>query len=130
MTPSRVLAPQPSFLPYLIWNSASLKHPKSLLVKQLVDIYVTLSELKSFVELNQTGFGKVLKKYEKVLGAKLREEYLAKVDAHYPFLGTSKYKLDQMIEKLVVWYARITCDGKVQIATTELSSHLREHIGM
>ncbi|KAJ3366326.1 low-affinity phosphate transporter, partial [Kappamyces sp. JEL0680] len=127
-TPGRILLPQPSFLPYLIWSSPSLKHSKSLFIKQLTEIFVNLSELKGYVDINQTGFGKVLKKYEKVVGAKLKESYLAKVDRNYPFLATTKEKLDEAIERLTLWYARIATDGKTQMAATDLNSHLREHI--
>jgi phosphate transporter len=81
------------------------------------------------VEINETGFSKVLKKYEKVVGAKLKQDYLQKVEEQYPFLETTKNGLNGAIERLIQWYARIATDGKTQVAQSDLKSHLREHIG-
>ena len=120
--------PMPGFLPYLIWSSASLKAQAETLSKRAVEVYVHLSELRDFVDINETGFGKVLKKYEKVVGGRIREEYLQKVQAQAPFMQTSKDNLDFAIEKLVQWYARIATDGKIKPAESELRTHLKEHV--
>lgn len=118
----------PGFLPFLIWSSASLKSLRQQLMKRAVDLFVLFCELRDFVDINETGFSKVLKKYEKVLGAKVKVQYLQKVEEQYPFLASTKTKLDQSIEVLTQWYARIATDGKIQIAQGDLKSHLREHI--
>ncbi|KAK1820954.1 low-affinity phosphate transporter [Friedmanniomyces endolithicus] len=41
------------------------------LKKRIVNLYVDVSELRSFVQLNEKGFSKVLKKYDKVLDRNL-----------------------------------------------------------
>ena len=84
---------------------------------------------RDYVEINETGFGKVLKKYEKVVGGKLKQSYLSKTEVQYPFLETSKLSLNDTIERLIQWYARIATDGKTLMAASDLKSHLREHIG-
>ncbi|KAJ3309189.1 low-affinity phosphate transporter [Boothiomyces sp. JEL0838] len=124
----RQAVPRPGFLPYLIWSSGSLKHMRQQFSKRLTNMYLVLSELKDYVEINETGFQKVLKKYEKVVGAKLKSEYLEKVENEYPFLATTKAQISDAIERLVQWYARVAADGKIQLAQTSLKSHLREHI--
>jgi hypothetical protein len=58
--------PHPGFLPYLIWSSGSLKVQRQILIKRATSLYVLLSELLNYVEINQNGFSKCLKKYEKV----------------------------------------------------------------
>ncbi|KAI8896582.1 SPX domain-containing protein, partial [Globomyces pollinis-pini] len=120
--------PRPGFLPYLIWSSGSLKHHRQQFLKQAINLFVVFCELKDYVEINETGFSKVLKKYEKVVGTKLKAEYLEKVESEYPFLPTTKAKLTEAIDRLIQWYARIATDGKIGIAQNELKSHLREHI--
>jgi hypothetical protein len=118
----------PGFLPYLIWSSNSLKAHRNQFSKRVTHLFVVLCELRDYVEINETGFGKVLKKYEKVLGAKIKAEYLQVVDGQYPFLQSTKAKLAEKIDILIHWYARIATDGKVQMAQADLKSHLREHI--
>ena len=124
----RVLQPQPSFLPYLIWSSPSLKHTKNALTKRLTHTFVLLCDLRDYVDINETGFSKVLKKYEKVVGGKVKQSYLALLETRYPFLPTTKKELNETIDRLVAWYARIASDGKIQVASSDLKSHLREHI--
>ena len=120
--------PIPGFLPYLIWSSASLKFQAEALSKRAIELYVRLCELRDFADINETGFGKVLKKYDKVLGANMREQYMQKVLGQIPFMQSSKDNIELAIEKLVQWYARIATDGKIKPAEAELRTHLKEHV--
>jgi phosphate transporter len=119
---------RPGFLPYLMWSSNSLSVIRQQFIKKVTGLFVTFCELQNYVEINKTGFSKVLKKFEKVLGSKIKSEYLTVVEEQYPFLQSTKTRLGDAIEKLIQWYARIATDGKVVLAQIELKSHLREHI--
>jgi phosphate transporter len=99
------------------------------LKKRTVSLYVTLCELRSFIQLNKTGFGKVLKKYDKTLDRKLRSAYLkAKVETAYPFQQDTTNRLNANIEKLETAYADLVTKGDVDLARRELRLHLREHV--
>jgi phosphate transporter len=64
------------------------------LKKRLVSIYVSLCELRSFIQLNRTGFTKVLKKFDKILDRKLKTEYIAEhVEPAYPFQKATMTRL-------------------------------------
>ncbi len=117
-----------SFLATLMWSSEGLKKQKSVHAKNIVELYVAMSELQEYVDINQTGFSKVLKKYEKVVGAKLKAKYLARLESAYPFLVSTKGSLQHALDQLVILYARINTEGKLSEASSDLKSHLQEHI--
>lgn len=99
------------------------------LKKRAVSLYVTLCELRSFIQLNKTGFSKVLKKYDKTLDRKLKNSYLkANVDTAYPFQQETTDRLNANIEKIESAYADIVTKGDVDLARRELRLHLREHV--
>ncbi|KAH0189542.1 SPX domain-containing protein, partial [Aureobasidium melanogenum] len=99
------------------------------LKKRTVSLYVTLCELRSFIQLNKTGFGKVLKKYDKTLDRKLKDTYIeAKVDTAYPFQPETIDRLNANIEKIETAYADLVTKGDVDLARRELRLHLREHV--
>lgn len=99
------------------------------LKKRTISLYVSLCELKSFIQLNQTGFKKAGKKYDKVCNRDVRREYLEKVVAPaYPFRDTTMTHLDANVAKVEKIYADIVTKGDVQAARRELRLHLREHV--
>src|SRR5438067_1983786 len=49
-----------------LWSPTLLEEKRIRLKKRTIDLFVWLSELKSFVSLNHTGFSKILKKYDKI----------------------------------------------------------------
>lgn len=102
----------PSYFINLMWTSASLKHRRASIATRLTDLYVALCELAEFVELNETGFSKVLKKYDKVVGCKLKISYLPIVERSYPFLSSTKRNLTRSIDHVTLLYARIATEGK------------------
>lgn len=117
------------YIPSLIWSSRSLKQQRHKFTKRATEIFILTCELKDYVELNYTGFSKILKKYDKVTGNKLRGQYMAtKVDLAYPFRPQTRENLNHTIDKIVSVYARIDTDGKFSLALAELKGHLREHI--
>ncbi|KAF1345455.1 SPX domain-containing protein [Delphinella strobiligena] len=99
------------------------------LKKRAVSLYVSLCELRSFIQLNKTGFSKVLKKYDKIVDRKLKSSYIKKnVDPAYPFQQETLDHLNGNIEKIEQIYADIVTGGDIDIARRELRLHLREHV--
>ena len=99
------------------------------LKKRIINLYVSVCELRSFIQLNQTGFGKVLKKYDKILDRKLKKSYLdEKVKPAYPFLASTMDNLNDHLQQVETAYAGIVTKGDVETARSELRLHLREHV--
>ena len=99
------------------------------LKKRIISIYVSLAELKSFIQLNQTGFKKAAKKYDKVCDRDIKKTYLEKVvEPSYPFQPSTMAKLDQHIQDTEKIYADIVTKGDMSLAKRELRLHLREHV--
>ncbi|KAH9874927.1 hypothetical protein J1614_004415 [Plenodomus biglobosus] len=99
------------------------------LKKRAVSIYVLLCELRSYIQLNKTGFEKVLKKYDKILDRKLKDVYLNKhVYPAYPFQQSTMDRLTRNIERMEAAYAQICTKGDIAEAKRELRLHLREHV--
>lgn len=69
----------PIYLPYLLWNTPSLADKKETFKQKMKETFIRMTDLHDFVEINETGVGKVLKKYEKVVGGVVRGEYMEKV---------------------------------------------------
>ena len=99
------------------------------LKKRTVSVYVSLCELRSFIQLNKTGFEKVLKKFDKILDRKLKSQYLNKyVYPAYPFQQSTMDRLTQKLEHVEQAYSQICTKGDVAEAKRELRLHLREHV--
>lgn len=99
------------------------------LKKRLIECYVSLCELRSFIELNKTGFAKALKKYDKTLDRSLRRDYLASVvHPATPFTDSTMAEIDRHIENVEGVYAGIVTKNNKQFARRELRLHLREHV--
>lgn len=97
--------------------------------KNLISVYVQLCELRSFIQLNRTGFSKILKKYDKILDRKLRASYLAdEISPAYPFQDVVMERLSENIASVEEVYARLVTQGKVDEAKRELRLNLREHV--
>lgn len=100
-----------------------------MLKKRIISLYVQLCELKSYVQLNKTGFRKVLKKFDKILDRKYRPVYTAKyVDPAYPFQDDTMRGLEDNIANMENAYTAIVTNGDVEAAKKDLRSHLREHV--
>ncbi|KAI4115838.1 MAG: hypothetical protein LQ345_003635 [Seirophora villosa] len=107
----------------------SLFASRVTLKKRTVTLYVSLCELKSFIQLNKTGFAKALKKYDKILDRNLKSKYLKEsVNPAHPFRETTMQQLDDNIQDIERVYADIMTQGDVEAAKRELRLHLREHV--
>lgn len=99
------------------------------LKKRAISLYVQLCELKSFVQLNKTGFTKVLKKYDKILDRSLKSKYVEMfVTPSYPFRPDTIKHIEENIRRMEQAYADVVTQGDVSIAKKELRLHLREHV--
>ena len=99
------------------------------LKKRTISLYVSLCELKSFVQLNKTGFSKVCKKYDKTLNRGLKSAYIKdSVAPAYPFKSETMQHIDENIKNMERVYAGVITNGDVERARRELRLHLREHV--
>ncbi|ODA83908.1 hypothetical protein RJ55_02425 [Drechmeria coniospora] len=100
-----------------------------MLKKRIISLYVQLCELKSYAQLNRTGFTKVLKKFDKILDKELKAAYIrAHVDPAYPFKDETKKVIEESIAKMEAAYAAVVTAGDADLAKRDLRSHLREHV--
>lgn len=123
---SLTLATQPSAIP-----SPEHKRHSTALQKRTVDLFVMLSELKTYVTLNHTAFSKILKKYDKITDNVLKPYYLTSyVDCAFPFKATTRARLDERIQETEHGYVLLvtTDDVTEEFAMAELKMHLREHV--
>jgi phosphate transporter len=99
------------------------------LKKRAISLYVQLCELKSFVQLNKTGFTKVLKKYDKICDRSLKSKYIETfVSPAYPFRPETMAHIEENIQRMEKAYADVVTQGEVDVAKRELRLHLREHV--
>lgn len=99
------------------------------LKKRMVGLYVSLCELRSFVQLNKTGFSKVLKKYDKTLDRNLRSMYIAEsVEGQYAFRPETMNHINDRITQVEQAYATMNTAGNIDQARRELRLDLREHV--
>jgi len=102
---------------------------EALLRRRLIDTFVLLSELKSYVALNYLGFQKIVKKHDKLARSNTLQTYMSTVvDLAPPFTQESRNQLDDQILRLQAIYARTCTKGSMSQAAKELRSHLREYI--
>lgn len=96
---------------------------------QLISLYVSLSELESYVELNRMAFEKILKKHDKVLEANLRGQYLKKMvlDSR-TFMPQTMEALRAQISRVEHIYANAFCNGHVSLAVRQMKTHLRDQV--
>lgn len=100
-----------------------------MLKKRFISLYVSLCELKSFIQLNKTGFSKALKKFDKTLDRDLRQSYMeSSVLPAYPFRPSTVQRLEENISKIEKAYADVVTKGDIGQARSELRLHLREHV--
>lgn len=97
--------------------------------RRITDVFVAMSELKQFVQLNETGMKKILKKYDKILGSSLKDAYLGQVvKSQYAFRSSTREQLDQYITTLTQYYAKVVTSGDMTLAVAQLKGHLREQV--
>ena len=99
------------------------------LKKRAIGLYVNVSELRSFIQLNRTGFSKVLKKYDKIIDRRLKNGYItANIEPAHAFQKSTMAHLQECLERLEVAFADLVSNGDVAEAKRQLRLHLREHV--
>lgn len=114
-----------------VWTSESnyARDVRFLFKRRITNLFVSFSSLKSYLELNYSGFRKILKKYDKVLDSDLQGRYMHDVvEDAVPFTRNSKDKLNGAINQLIGLYAKCVTSGDSSAALQELKLHLRENI--
>ncbi|KAH7929221.1 Sodium/sulfate symporter [Leucogyrophana mollusca] len=100
-----------------------------LFKRRITNLYVSLSSLKSYVEVNHSGFRKILKKYDKVTYSELKDCYMHDVvENALPFTQESKERLNNSVGQLVEMYAKCVTRGDKTSALQQLKLHQRENI--
>ncbi|KZT65890.1 SPX-domain-containing protein [Daedalea quercina L-15889] len=100
-----------------------------LFKRRITNLYLTATSLRSYAELNYSGFRKILKKYDKVTDSALQEHYLHDVvEQAPPFAQAAKDRLGAHIATLVGLYTKCVTRGDHRAAQRQLRLHQREHI--
>ena len=108
------------------------KQKQSILKQSIVNLYIDLSQLKSFIELNKMGFSKITKKADKVLKLNIKAELIQTGKFYkdtYIFQKDTFTTLSEKISELITFYSIITNQtSDVLEAKEELKSALHDHI--
>ncbi|KAG6888170.1 hypothetical protein C0992_009446 [Termitomyces sp. T32_za158] len=114
-----------------IWSSKSdyAYDIRLLFKRKITTSYVAVANLKSYVEVNYSGFRKILKKYDKVTYSELKDRYMHHVvETSYPFMRESKDRLEDARIRLVDLYTKCVTNGDRRLASQQLKLHQRENI--
>jgi phosphate transporter len=114
-----------------IWTARSdyAYDTRILFKRRITTIYISFTHLRSYIDLNYSGFRKIIKKYDKVTYSELKDKYLHDVvETSIPFNQSSKTKLNDCINRLVELYARCVTHNEKSAAKQQLRLHQRENI--
>ncbi|PPQ83985.1 hypothetical protein CVT25_000531, partial [Psilocybe cyanescens] len=97
--------------------------------RRITNLYISFTNLKSYVEVNYSGFRKIIKKYDKVTYSELKDRYLhTVVEVSLPFTQASKDKINDSLNRLLELYTKCVARGDKSIARQQLRLHQRENI--
>ncbi|AMD21453.1 HER174Cp [Eremothecium sinecaudum] len=110
--------------------------------KRVAVLFTRLSELKSYIELNKTGFSKICKKFDKSLESNVRDWYMESLPKRtHVFAPETIEKIDACIKQTVAIYAQlmggsspgvaidtVNDQTKLHEAERELSVQLRDYV--
>ncbi|CCD23083.1 SPX domain-containing inorganic phosphate transporter NDAI_0B00490 [Naumovozyma dairenensis CBS 421] len=117
----------------LNYSQVNIKSQKNSLLKQsIINLYIDLCQLKSFIELNRLGFTKITKKGDKVLHLNIKDELIQTEEFYkdsYIFQRETMINLSVRITKLVEFYAIMTNQqSNIANCKKELKLLLHDHI--
>ncbi|CAK7897126.1 inorganic phosphate transporter Pho87p [[Candida] anglica] len=107
------------------------------LKKKSVDLFIQLSELKSYIELNRMGFTKITKKFDKTCGYSIKQDFVQNFMPNNSrvFLPQTIAVLDAKILEVTKVYALLvekldhhTSRADLDAVKHELKAHLRDHV--
>jgi len=100
-----------------------------LFKRRITTSYIAFTNLRSYIDINYSGFRKIIKKYDKVTFSELKDKYLHNVvETSTPFSQEHKTKLDDGVTRLVELYARCVTQNDRTAAQHQLRFHQRENI--
>lgn len=100
-----------------------------LFKRRITTSYIAFTNLRSYVDINYSGFRKIIKKYDKVTFSELKDKYLHDVvETSTPFSQEYKTKLSDCVTRLVELYARCVTRNDKAAAKYQLRFHQRENI--
>lgn len=113
-----------------------IKQQKQITLKQRsIHLFITLSELKSFIELNRLGFTKICKKFDKTCNYAIKSDF---IDNFLPknsrvFFPETSERLEYSIDHIVHIYAFLSgrphpTTEVLELIRDEMKTHLRDHI--
>ncbi|KAJ7183678.1 SPX domain-containing protein [Mycena filopes] len=114
-----------------VWTSKSdyAYDTRLLFKRRITTLYISVTSLKSYVEVNYSGFRKILKKYDKVTYCELKDSYLhTSVEAAPPFTAAARTALTGLTARLADLYAKCVTRGDRPLAKQQLRLHQRENI--
>ncbi|KAJ7816533.1 SPX domain-containing protein [Mycena olivaceomarginata] len=118
-------------VPENVWTSKSdyAYDTRLLFKRRITTLYITATSLKSYVEVNYSGFRKILKKYDKVTEHELKDAYLhASVEPAAPFTPAARATLNALTTRLIDLYTKCVARGDRAVARQQLKLHQRENI--
>ncbi|KAJ2414317.1 low-affinity phosphate transporter [Coemansia sp. IMI 209128] len=93
------------------------------------NLFILLHDLRSYAQLNFTGFSKITKKYDKVTRSDLRESFMSQtVKAAYPFTQTAQTSLREHMEAVAYAFGVASGYSTIDESLVELKKCLREEV--
>ncbi|KAF9072552.1 SPX domain-containing protein [Rhodocollybia butyracea] len=117
--------------PDTIWTArTNYAYDTRLLFKRrITNLFISFTSLRSYVEVNYSGFRKILKKYDKVTYSELKDHYIHDiVEQSAPFRNDAKDRLNHAVDQLVDIYTKCVSRGNRSMAKQQLKLHQREKI--
>lgn len=97
--------------------------------KRCVDFYIRINEIKGYVQLNYTGFLKILKKFDKITRNSLKRSYVNDVLMNsQPFTEVTRERLKDFQLKAEDLHLKVTGEDNPEANRNELKRNLREQI--
>lgn len=126
-------------------NSALLHHSvfevkqqtNITLRKKSIALFISLSELKSFIELNKIGFTKITKKFDKTCNYSIKADFIENflpsntVVFQKQTINEVDYRINQIVKIYAFLSSRLTnktTPQDLESVKLDLKSHLRDHI--
>eukprot|EP00871_Galdieria_phlegrea_P002722 jgi/Galph1/3450/GphlegSOOS_G2067.1 len=97
----------------------------AVLRNQFVEQFLEIAELQNFASLNRTGFEKILKKHDKVVGVDTKSVFLCRLENYSFYKAEELNPLRERIEQL---YSALFWNYDLEQAKSELYGSVREMI--